>query len=52
MDLIDHLQVLSARAEQVGDSLTNEEATKWLLSHPSSVTSDKQWLVTRCEDEI
>jgi hypothetical protein len=28
MDLIDHLQSLAARADQTGDSLTNEEATK------------------------
>ena len=34
MDLIDHLQVLSTRAEQVGDSLTNEEATKMALIAP------------------
>ena len=34
MDLIDHLQVLAARAEQVGDSLTNEEATKMALIAP------------------
>ena len=28
MDLIDHLQTLAARAQQIEDSLTNEEATK------------------------
>lgn len=34
MDLIDHLQGLAARAEQTGDSLTNEEATKMALIAP------------------
>jgi len=34
MDLIDHLQNLAARAEQTGDSLTNEEATKMALIAP------------------
>jgi len=34
MDLIDHLQTLAARAEQTGDSLTNEEATKMALIAP------------------
>ena len=34
MDLIDHLQALAARAEQTGDSLTNEEATKMALIAP------------------
>jgi hypothetical protein len=34
MDLIDHLQALATRAEQTGDSLTNEEATKMALIAP------------------
>jgi hypothetical protein len=34
MDLIDHLQGLATRAEQTGDSLTNEEATKMALIAP------------------
>jgi len=34
MDLIDYLQNLAARAEQTGDSLTNEEATKMALIAP------------------
>ena len=34
MDLIDHLQTLAARAEQIEDSLTNEEATKMALIAP------------------
>lgn len=34
MDLIDHLQTLAARADQTGDSLTNEEATKMALIAP------------------
>lgn len=34
MDLIDHLQGLAARADQTGDSLTNEEATKMALIAP------------------
>jgi hypothetical protein len=34
MDLIDHLQGLAARAEQTGESLTNEEATKMALIAP------------------
>lgn len=34
MDLIDHLQNLAVRAEQTGDSLTNEEATKMALIVP------------------
>ena len=34
MDLIDHLQGLATRAEQAGDSLTNEEATKMALIAP------------------
>lgn len=34
MDLIDHLQVLAARAQQIEDSLTNEEATKMALIAP------------------
>lgn len=34
MDLIDQLQALAARAEQAGDSLTNEEATKMALIVP------------------
>ncbi|MCT0208668.1 type I restriction endonuclease [Synechococcus sp. CS-1332] len=34
MDLIDHLQALSARAQQTGSNLTNEEATKMALIAP------------------
>ncbi len=34
MDLIDQLQALAARAQQTGDSLTNEEATKMALIAP------------------
>ena len=34
MDLIDHLQTLASRAQQAGDSLTNEEATKMALIAP------------------
>ena len=34
MDLIDHLETLAARAEQIEDSLTNEEATKMALIAP------------------
>jgi predicted type IV restriction endonuclease len=34
MDLIDHLETLAARAEQTGESLTNEEATKMALIAP------------------
>jgi hypothetical protein len=34
MDLIDHLQTLASRAQQAGDSLTNEEATKTALIAP------------------
>lgn len=34
MDLIDHLQNLASRAEQAGESLTNEEATKMALIAP------------------
>jgi len=34
MDLIDHLQTLSTRAEQLGPNLTNEEATKMALIAP------------------
>lgn len=34
MDLIDQLQTLATRAEQTGDSLTNEEATKLALITP------------------
>jgi hypothetical protein len=34
MDLIDHLQTLAARAQQIEDSLTNEEATKMALIAP------------------
>ena len=34
VDLIDHLQGLATRAEQTGDSLTNEEATKMALIAP------------------
>lgn len=34
MDLIDHLQGLATRAEQTGESLTNEEATKMALIAP------------------
>lgn len=34
MDFLDHLQTLSVRAEQAGESLTNEEATKMALIAP------------------
>jgi len=34
MDLIDHLQALSVRAQQTGSNLTNEEATKMALIAP------------------
>jgi predicted type IV restriction endonuclease len=34
VDLIDQLQTLATRAEQTGDSLTNEEATKMALIAP------------------
>lgn len=34
VDLIDHLESLTARAEQTGSSLTNEEATKMALIAP------------------
>jgi hypothetical protein len=34
MDLIDHLQGLATRAEQTGEGLTNEEATKMALIAP------------------
>jgi hypothetical protein len=34
LDLIDHLQILAARAKQAGPSLTNEEATKMALIAP------------------
>lgn len=34
MDMIDHLQVLATRAQQIEDSLTNEEATKMALIAP------------------
>jgi len=34
MDLIDHLQTLATRAEQLGPNLTNEEATKMALIAP------------------
>jgi hypothetical protein len=34
LDLIDHLQTLSARAKQAGANLTNEESTKMALIAP------------------